>query len=245
MKTVQELNAEIDQLEKQISKEQKILERDIQNFIGDLLKSHYIINEGDEVQSGEDYSYVKRVHPEVAYTKEMFTLYHSSKFGEGDEVEVNYYTGGATNSTWELNRLVTLGKMAGFLENKETYSKLNDGIVKLKSITKPVVKELYSKKFELEKQATQIAIEEERQNKEQFLQDLKQGVEFKEPVSFGNTSRAFNGVVGLKVTSTTASGKTAQLEITLKDWRGDIYTLKAKMKVESFEDLHTKAYTVS
>lgn len=245
MKTVQELNAQIDQLKKQISKEEKVLEGDIQNFVEDLLKSHYIINEGDEVQSGEGYTYVKRVHPEVSYTKDMFTLYHSSRFGEDQEVEVNYYTGGATNDPWELNRLVALGKMAGFLENKETYSKLNDGIAKLKSITEPIVEELYSKKLELEKQATQIAIEEEGQKQEQFLQDLKQGVEFEEPVSFGNTSRTFNGVVGLKVTSTTASGKTAQLEITLKDWRGDIYTLKAKMKVESFEDLHTKAYTVS
>lgn len=245
MKTVQELNAEIDQLEKQISKEQKVLEGDIQNFVEALLKSHHIISEEDEIQSGKDYTYVKRVHPEAGYHKDMFTLYHSSKFGEGDEVEVNYYTGGATNDTWELNRLVALGKMAGFLENKETYSKLNDGIVKLKSITKPIIKELYSKKFELEKQATQIAIEEERQKKEQFLQDLNQGVKFEEPVSFGNTSKTFSGVVGLKVTDITPSGKTAQLEITLKDWRGDTYTLNTKMKVESFEDLYTGPYTVS
>ena len=240
---IKELSIEKYQLEQEGSKE-------IKSFIAKIFDLHDILLDGDEIDGDLSSFKIKRPHPEYSYKKEMFTIYHDS-IGWGDEdkdkfeATVNYYTGGATNDPWELKRLVTLGKVAELLENKAYYDQFNDGIADIKRNYRPEKNRILKERFAHETTVRELKLEEKRQKKEQFLQDLNQGVEFGEPVSFGNTSKTFNKVVGLKVTDITPSGKTAQLEITVKDWKGDIYTLNTKMKVESFEDLYAKPYTVS
>ena len=221
--------------------------KDIQTFITDFLSIHKVTEEGDQVVSTEDYTEILRPHPEVTYNKNIFTLYHNKSWGrENPDTTVSYYTGGATNDSWELKRLVSLGRMAEVLASEEFYSTLNDGIQKIKDIHKPHISNWVKHIFNLEKRSTEIELEIKRKNKEKFLQDLLKGVEFEKGVSFGNTTKSFNGVVNLKVEQYSATGKTADIQVKMVTWSGEPYELKVnKMKVDAFDSLYSTQYTVS
>ena len=152
---------------KEISIEQnnldKIQDRDIKVFVIDLLKSHNIIQEGDVVDAYRTRIDIKRSHPGYSYDKDMFTIYHDAMSWEGDsgyKTEINYYTGGSTNDKWELNRLVSLGRMAEFLVVESNYNKITDGIAKIKSIHGSIAEPFYKERFEIEKQLREIEKEE-------------------------------------------------------------------------------------
>lgn len=236
---------------KEISIEQsnldKIQDRDIKVFIIDLLKSHNIIQEGDVVDASQTQIDVKRSHPDYSYDKNMFTIYHDTVSWEEDsgyKTEINYYTGGSTNDKWELNRLVSLGRMAEFLVVESNYNKITDGIAKIKSIHGPIAKQFYKERFEIEKQLREIELEERRQKKEQFIQDLKKGVEFENVVSFGNTSKTFHSVRSLQIKDLTPSGKSADLKLKWENWDNSVSEYETRMKVDAIEDLYTEPYTV-
>lgn len=236
---------------KEISIEQsnldKIQDRDIKVFIIDLLKSHNIIQEGDVVDAYQTRIDVKRSHPDYSYDKDMFTIYHDTvswKEDSGYKTEINYYTGGSTNDKWELNRLVSLGRMAEFLVVESNYNKITDDIAKIKSIHGPIAKQFYKERFEIEKQLREIELEERLQKKEQFIQDLKKGVEFENVVSFGNTSKTFHSVRLLQIKDLTPSGKSADLKLKWENWDNSVSEYETRMKVDAIEDLYTEPYTV-
>jgi len=226
----------------------KIQDRDIKVFVIDLLKSRNIIQEGDVVDAYRTRIDVKRSHPDYSYDKDMFTIYHDTVSWKEDseyKTEINYYTGGSTNDKWELNRLVSLGRMAEFLVVESNYNKITDGIAKIKSIHGPIAKQFYKERFEIEKQLREIELEERRQKKEQFIQDLKKGVEFENVVSFGNTSQTFHSVRSLQIKDLTPSGKSADLKLKWENWDNSVSEYETRMKVDAIEDLYTEPYTVS
>ena len=226
----------------------KIQDRDIKVFVIDLLKSRNIIQEGDVVDAYRTRIDVKRSHPDYSYDKDMFTIYHDTVSWKEDseyKTEINYYTGGSTNDKWELNRLVSLGRMAEFLVVESNYNKITDGIAKIKSIHGPIAKQFYKERFEIEKQLREIELEERRQKKEQFIQDLKKGVEFENVVSFGNTSQTFHSVRSLQIKDLTPSGKSADLKLKWENWDNSVSEYETRMKVDAIEDLYTESYTVS
>lgn len=246
MKTVMQLEQEIKEARIRKHEVIELQRKDIQTFITDFLSIHKVIEEGDEVISSDDSTEIRRPHPEVTYNKNIFNLYHRKGWSaEVPETTVNYYTGGATNDIWELKRLVSLGRLAEVLASKEFYDTLNMGVQKIKDIHDPAITREYENIRELEKTQKQIKIESERNKQEQFLQDLLKGVEFEEGVSFGNTTKTFNGVVNLKVEQYSASGKTADLQVKMLTWSGEPYELKVKkMKVDSFASLCLTKHSV-
>ena len=226
----------------------EIRNRDIKVFVIDLLKGHNIIQEGDVIDVYRSRIDVKRPHPDYSYNKDMFTIYHDTvswKDDSGYKTEINYYTGGSTNDKWELDRLVSLGRMAEFLVVESNYNKITDGITKINSIHNPIAKQLYKERFEIEKQLQEIRLEENRQKKEQFIQDLKKGVEFENVVSFGNTSKTFHSVRSLQIKDLTPSGKSADLKLKWENWDNSVSEYETRMKVDAIEDLYTEPYTVS
>lgn len=227
---------------------EEIEKSDIKVFVIGLLKIYNIIQEGDVVDAYRSRIDIKRPHPDYSYNKDMFTIYHDTKSWRDDDefrTEINYYTGGSTNDKWELNRLVSLGRMAEFLVVESNYNKITNGIAKIKSIHKPISSQLSKETFQIEKQIREIELEERRQKKAQFIQDLKKGVEFEELISFGNTSQTFRSVKSLQIKDLTPSGKSADLKLKWKNWDDSVSEYETRMRINAIEDLYREPHTVS
>ena len=167
--------------------------------------------EGDEISGSSDQYTVKRAHPNHSYLKDIFTVSASKRFGEDNhKVEVNYYTCGATNDTFEMRRLETLGDVAKLIRTQG-----DDLIKKLDKVAEEsnVHQAEYDKLNFLtqENRKLRTAVEEEKEN--QFKNNILTAneIKFDRGVKIFRTATKYVFTTGLKIDRVSPTGKTVNV----------------------------------
>jgi hypothetical protein len=203
-----------------------------------------VLTEQDIVKGG-GYSFsIERPHPDHTYPKEMFTLYHDNAFREDTyKLKINYYTGGSigSDSPWELTRLVTIGRVASILLNKELESELNILLTTIKVAFEPITKEYYKSKGEINQELSLVNQELNRQAEVQFMEDLNKGVTFQNTQILNQSTRTHYRVRGLKLIKYTSSGKSVDVILSFDEEKG----YQERFKIENLIHLKNQPYTVS
>jgi len=187
-----------------------------------------VLDEKDFI-NGETYFSIQRSHPDYSYLKEIFTLQVDNRWDESWEVKLNYYTGGATDSEWELKRLETLGRVAHLVRTKK-----DEFIQTLEGLD--FHKDIYREKYQLESEVRLLKTQVKEQQRVEVTNLILSGqkIEFDKPewvvLGFSNDQK----VDSIKVVDKTASGKTITVEMTAKDWRGEAHTFTRKVRTATF-----------
>lgn len=137
--TVTTLEAKRDQILEKYYKAEDAVERAETRFFKKYFGS--ALHPNDTVKHYRTSYAVQRLEKGESYPKEIFTVYiEDPRYGEDNyRVEVNYYTCGSTGDPFEMDRLVSLGKVAEIIKTqgdtiKADYKELMSGdLVKIKS----------------------------------------------------------------------------------------------------------------
>lgn len=187
-----------------------------------------VLDEKDFI-NGETYFSIQRSHPDYSYLKEMFTLEVDNRWDENWRVKLNYYTGGATDSEWELKRLETLGRVAHLVRTKK------DELIKtLEGLD--FHENVYSEKYQLESEVRLLKTQVKEQEKVKATNLILSGqkIEFDRPEWVVLRFSSDQKVDSIKVIDKTASGKTITVEMETKDWRGEAHTFTRKVRTSTF-----------
>jgi len=178
--------------------------------------------EEDTIEISGSYIYFKRPHKDYSYNKEVLTLNIRAKSwrdDEADSIETSYYST-SENSEFELRRMILLGKVGQvILDYKDD---IIAGYNKIRADFKEQLSDLKTKRYKLANEISACKSEiEDIENNELFSRLDKDGLEFK--VDEDNLYRLpsldirFNyevrGIKKIKVTGSTKSGKSVDLEI--------------------------------
>ena len=173
----------------------------------------------DDVYFKHDYGntfQVKRPHDQYDYDKEMITLRFKDdwKSGEYTDIETSMYSTN-DNSQWELERLFTAGEVAKVLLDH------GDNILAEFNHTKDVYAEKYNKARDA-RWSVEADIQKLKDEKNQSYLDIaKEKLEGEGLVFDGDKKGAIDlrwdwtvrGITSAKILSKTASGKSADIEI--------------------------------
>ena len=173
----------------------------------------------DDVYIEHDYSstfVVKRPHDQYDYDKELITLRFRDdwKTGEFTEIDTSMYSTN-DNSQWELERIYTAGEVAKVLLDH------GDDIIAAFNSNKDAYAEKYSK-VRTAKWSVEGDIQKLKDEKNQsYLEIAKQKLEGEGLVFEGDKKGAIDlrwdwtvrGITSARILSKTASGKSADIEI--------------------------------
>jgi uncharacterized coiled-coil protein SlyX len=132
--------------------------------------------------------YFKMNHPDVNYTKELFSLYlrENWSFDEKEKafssINLSYYTT-STNGVdkWELNRLQLLGKAAEIVLNHQ--DRILDRVNNTVSLFKSEYNKVYSQMRELQKEIGEVQTQiRDTKGKQLLTELLNDGVSFEDDV---------------------------------------------------------------
>ena len=188
-------------------------------------------------------SFYFNVADENGFSKEIAKLYLRksdwNKVGY-DEVHINYYST-STNSKFELNRLVTLGKIANML--KENSGAILDNHHLIVSKYNKVESKLNSKIWGLEKDINEVyrSIQEDKAEKRKQKAFSNKGIEFEKPLNFDlkNGYRAWN-VKNLRILSwVNENKKSVNIEIKVQNQQYD-YDNNKYVELEPVVQRHEK-----
>ena len=157
-----------------------------------------------------------------------------------DEVHINYYST-STNSKFELNRLVTLGKIAKVV--KEDSVAILDNHHLIVSKYNKVESKLSSKIWGIEKEIRDLydLIQEEKAEKRKQRAFSNKGIEFEKPLNFDlkNGYRAWN-VKNLRILSwVNENKKSVNIEIKVQNQQYD-YDNNKYVELEPVVQRHEK-----
>ena len=203
---------------------------------------------GDEFVVGDDRIEIKRLHPDYTYSKELITLYfRKDKWDDGEFSKINtsFYST-SENSTFELNRMILLGKVA------EIIIDFKDDII---ANWNKVAKEFGKKELKVSKSIWRIesdirnaeemiaGLEKEDLNIKLFGKGIKFGLLGDEKAYCLPSLRArwdyeINKVTSIRATRKTYSGKSYDVEGTfaIERWDSDkneYYTEDSPFKCKS------------
>jgi hypothetical protein len=119
LKGIIEINTKRDEV---IRKRIFSLEKERDNKITEAIKIYFpFIGEDTTIEYCNDSLYFKRTHPDYSYLKEVFNLYLKTdtlKDKDYSRMEVSFYTTTTRHTdTWELQRLIDLGKVVEVVKN--------------------------------------------------------------------------------------------------------------------------------
>jgi len=204
------------------------LNEELKTYLTEVLTEEDIMGEGDEIEGGDISFTIKRPHPEVSYKKDIFTIYFEGEVFYSDKektMKVNYYTCGSTNDDFEMNRLISLGKLAHLiLHKKEEISGVVESIIDRYNVD---IKAAKGERYKIGKEINKIKEEINCLKKEQFNEDLKQGIVFEKEIELTNNSFSRRNIKLLKLIDLTPSGKTGTFIV--KYTNGFEETLKIRM----------------
>jgi hypothetical protein len=160
---------------------------------------------------------VKRPRKEYNYDKEMITLRFRDdwKTGEFTDIETSMYSTN-DNSQWELERLFTAGEVAKVLLDHR-----DDILAKFNSIQDAFQEEY--KEAQRVKWACEVEVEKLKAEKDNSLLEIARTKLEEEGLSFTGDKKGsidlrwdwtLRGITAAKITAKTASGKSADIEIT-------------------------------
>jgi hypothetical protein len=216
---IQSLNQELADFGRMIS------ERETEIIKNELIEGKVLGSE-DTLRSNSYSFTILRSKPSANYPSDICQIYMKGdyNFDLGMEriidLEMGYYTTTA-DSEFELNRIITLGRVAEVILNrsKDIVSSLNSVRDEYKERFKEINEELKTLHTQRRVLENQLAIE----NSKKFTKDLMVGVCFTPEVGFGKVKKAmrrsyyeFSDIKTLKVLELTKSGKTAKIEYTNK-----------------------------
>ena len=188
-------------------------------------------------------SFYFNVADENGFSKEIAKLYLRKSNWDlvgYDEVHINYYST-STNSKFELNRLVTLGKIAKVV--KEDSGAILDNHHLIVSKYNKVESKLNSKIWGLEKDINEVyrSIQEDKAEKRKQKAFSNKGIEFEKPLNFDlkNGYRAWN-VKNIRILSwVNENKKSVNIEIKVQNQQYD-YDNNKYVELEPVVQRHEK-----
>lgn len=229
MTSIETLQAQIVNLEEQktkLQKQQRQLESDRADKLSRVYHEYFgeVLEEGDVLEVGRETLYFKRPQEGYSYDKEILTLYFKPENWRDEEVnqiETSFYSTNE-NSQFELRRMVLIGKVGQILLD------FNDDIIaaynQVISETKDQISKVSRQRYDLDKQITDIDTKIKEIEKQNLLSKVEgEGITITLPEekSYHNLPSLevkFNHdilyIKGLRILSKTASGKSADIEIT-------------------------------
>lgn len=217
---IREFNSERSEIEKVESS--KIIK-----YLTTLLKDNNVIEEEDEINGGRTSYSIYR--DKEGYKKELFTLYYKKDSWNEcpPSLELNYYTCGSTNEDFELNRLITLGKLACFL--KENEPKMVEKISQISDKLNKESRDIYGEMLKVVRENEELKHNKNKLIDKQINIDISQGIKFtSSEVMVENSSTTIRGIEELKLIKLTPSGKTGTFLLKTK-YNPQGETLKIRM----------------
>lgn len=243
--TLDQLQTQLEELQRVYQQDSQVCEDSLREVLFQHLTQENVLHPMDKIKGGQwSFSLLRHV-PDSQYPKEMFTLYHDTSYGESEyKLKMNYYTGGSTGieSPWELDRLQTVGHMAGFLADSQKERSLNQALTRIKEDFKPITEKYYNEKRTLDTQIVEIKHQLGELKKAEFYAQVKIGVTFTPPVRIRIKQHVHYTIEKIKLHRFTYSGKSAEVEITLLHSTNSFIE---KIKTEVLDGLSSQPYTVS
>jgi hypothetical protein len=255
MKKLEIINSAIASLEAELVTVENAIsafDLDYRNQVVEIWKSKLegLLNEGDVIVN--DYSSgirvtrnqvrTKRDGEQYNYAQEIFSISRSEYGEEKTGFNLNTYSTTVDNN-FEFDRLITVGKVAGYIKENREALKTEFPTNKIWS------SDTYKEKNRVENEIRSLKNEISEIEREAALAKLEnEGVEFTAEREYDLPSLdvRFNWTVSrickIKVVKKTASGKSADLEITTryKNYEGEVteqVTTADKVRMEKVEDL--------
>lgn len=142
--------------------------------------------------------------------KQLFTIYFYERYREDVRLELSYYST-STQSDFELDRLISIGKVAQII--KSNSERILRDIADIKKSDKGRESELYAIQDTYEKRLSEIRNAEYADKKVQAeLQLRAEGVQFEPAVHFQLKRNYDPRIKSIKILSVSASGKTCTVE---------------------------------
>lgn len=226
IETLQTAKVNLEEQKTKLQEKQRQLESDRDDRLSRVYHEYFgdVLEEGDVLEVGRETLYFKRPQEGYSYDKEILTLYFKPENWRDEEVyqiETSFYSTNE-NSQFELRRMILLGKVGQILLD------FKDDIIaaynKVISETKDQISEVISQKYDLQGQITEINKKVREIEKQNLLSKVEgEGITITLPEgkSYHNLPRldvkfdwSAYYVKGLRILSKTASGKSADIEIT-------------------------------
>ena len=142
--------------------------------------------------------------------KQLFTINFYERYKEDARLELSYYTTN-TQSNFELNRLISLGKIAQIV--KSNSERIMRDIADIRNSDKERENELYAIQSTYEKKIAEYRKAELEDRKVQIELSLRgEGVVFDKEVWFGFKRNYTNRIKSIKILEVSKSGKTCTVE---------------------------------
>jgi hypothetical protein len=155
------------------------------------------------------------VKDQDGYNKEIFSLYFYSRYKEDTRLELSYYTT-STQSDFELERLISLGKVAQLIKSNSERVLKDIADVKMSDLGRE--NELYGIQNGYEKQLSQYRKAQSDNKKVEIELLLRgEGVEFKVPKEVTLKLNYFPRVNSIKIVEMSKSGKTCTVQYVTRD----------------------------
>lgn len=237
------LEAEVEAVSEKRHQIQQSIDKEVREVLTTYLKEYNVLQDGFKLneRSGGEYWDLGRVREEGKRETEELTLnfYHNWQHRnlEYSDIQVRFYTT-SENSTYELQRMVMIGKVGQMLLNKKDaiLEQINDVKRKCAKAFSEANSTLFDKNKELSELKKQVT---EWEKLERLNKATQEGVEFKEEFykrKFNVGSHEFWGVKKLKAVPT-GSGKTCKLEVTTANY--GTYEYHTKVKTEALKEALT------
>jgi hypothetical protein len=185
-----------------------------QNAIRDALTPFFSeFHEDVEVEVTRGAVYFKMAYPDVAYKKELFTLYLRDNWSEDGRafrgIDLSYYTTQTSgDNSWELRRLQMLGKLAEVVEDQQGI--LVDAANAAAASFKEEYKEVSAQMSEIGKELSGVQQLIAFVEKEKIELDLKEeGVQFERGKNIQLKFNYSPNVINIKLVDFSKSGKKA------------------------------------
>jgi len=142
--------------------------------------------------------------------KQLFSIHFYERYSEDTRLELSYYTT-STQSEFELNRLISLGKIAQIL--KSNSERIMRDITDIRKSDLERENELYAIQSEYEKRISEYRKAELENRKVEVELLLRgDGVIFEKEVWFGFKRNYTNRITAIKILEVSKSGKTCTVE---------------------------------
>jgi len=208
---------EITQLEELINKvsaERFELKKSTDLKVQSVFDDHFNTFREFTIQVSGESAYFELKDEEDGRLKKLFSIYFYSRYKEDTRLELSYYTTN-TQSEFELDRLIHLGKVARIIKTRSEI--ILKEIADVRKSNQERESELYSIQdgYEKEKRAYQKANDERR--KLEIELSLKEGIVFDQYVYIEFKRSYAIKVKSLKMIDFSKSGKTCTMIYTTRD----------------------------
>lgn len=210
------------------------------DFIASYLNQYNALENGFYLECNRNYFNIKKCKENESYGRDMITISGYDRWFKNENedrierIETSFYST-SENSTFELERMVVIGKVGQML--LDNYDTILKGVNVIYKDREDELSEPNKEKWELNRQITELRKIEKELEKQELFDTLKNGVEFevkefrhKQPSLKLRVKEDVN-ITYLKVLYT--KGKSVFIEY--KSWDDKVYTDKTKIEyLENF-----------